>query len=144
MNHVILSGRLTHDPELVHSSSERAICRMRVAVDNGKYDTTYIDVATFDRQAYACAEHLSKGRKVGVSGRLAYSEWRDDEGKRRERYNIVGRVEFLDRPPSQREAEPAEQPPSPAPEPRLQAVPEPEPQREAEPSPVLPQLALAV
>jgi single-strand DNA-binding protein len=143
MNHVILSGRLTRNPELVHSG-ERAICRMRVAVDNGKYDTTYIDVASFDRQAYACAEHLSKGRKVGVSGRLAYSEWRDEDGNRRERYNIVGRVEFLDRPPAQRDPEPAEQPPSPAPKPRLAAVPEPEPQREAEPNPALPQLALAV
>jgi len=143
MNHVILSGRLTRNPELVHSG-ERAICRMRVAVDNGKYDATYIDVATFDRQAYACAEHLSKGRKVGVSGRLAYSEWRDEDGNRRERYNIVGRVEFLDRPPAQRDPEPAQEPPNPAPRPRLAAVPDPEPQREAEPSPALSQLALAV
>jgi single-strand DNA-binding protein len=143
MNHVIFSGNLTRDPELVHSG-ERAICRMRVAVDNGKHDTTYIDVASFDRQAYACAEHLSKGRRVGVSGSLAYSEWRDDEGRRRERYNVIGRVEFLDRPPAQRDPEPAEQPPSPEPKPRLAAVPEPELQREAEPSPTLSQLALAV
>ena len=69
MNHVILSGRLTRDPELDPQQHERAICKMRVAVDNGKYATTYVDVATFDRQAYACAEHLSKGRKVGVSGK---------------------------------------------------------------------------
>jgi single-strand DNA-binding protein len=143
MNHVILSGRLTRNPELVHSG-ERAICKMRVAVDNGKYDTTYIDVVSFDRQAHTCAEYLSKGRKVGVSGSLTYSEWRDDEGRRRERYNVIGRVEFLDRPPAQRDPEPAEESPSPAPKPRLAAVPEPEPQREAEPSPALSQLALAV
>jgi single-strand DNA-binding protein len=141
MNHGILSGRLTRDPELVHSG-ERAICKMRVAVDNGKYDTTYIDVASFDRQAHTCAEYLSKGRKVGVSGSLAYSEWRDDEGRRRERYNVIGRVEFLDRPPAKRDPEPAEEPPSPEPTPRLAAVPE--PQREAVPSPALSQLALAV
>lgn len=142
MNHVILSGRLVRNPELVHHD-ERAICRMRVAVDNGKYDTTYVDVTAFDRQAHACAEYLSKGRKVGVSGKLVYEQWRDAEDKRHEHYGVIGGVEFLDRPPSP-PAEPAEQPPSPAPEPQLATVPEPEPQREAEPISVLPQLALAV
>jgi single-strand DNA-binding protein len=141
MNNVILSGRLTHEPELVHSS-ERAICRMRVAVDNGKYDTTYVDVTSFDRQAYACAEHLSKGRKVGVSGRLAYREWRDDEGNRRERYSVIGRVEFLDRPPSQGQHEPEERPPDPAPKSTLRAVPQIGP--EAGTVSQVPQLALAV
>src|SRR6476619_1546068 len=140
MNHVILSGRLVRNPELVHHD-ERAICRMRIAVNNGEHPTTYVDVTTFDRQAHACAEYLSKGRKVGVTGKLVYEEWRDAEDRRHEHYGVIGSVEFLDRPPAQVSAEPAEQPPSPAPEPRLQAVPEPEPQREAEPSPVLPQLA---
>jgi len=141
MNHVILSGRLTNNPELVHSG-ERAICRMRIAVDNGKYATTYIDVSAFDRQAYACAEHLSKGRKVGVSGRLAYSEWRDDQGHRRERYNVIGRVEFLDRPPDPRGAEIGKRQPSPTPGPVLRAVPQIGPEVGAISQ--VPQLALAV
>jgi single-strand DNA-binding protein len=143
MNHVILTGRLVRNPQLTHSD-ERAICRMRVAVDNGEHPTTYVDVATFDRQAHACAEYLSKGRKVGVAGKLTYSEWRDADDKRHERYSVIGRVEFLDSPPSRPSAEPAEEPPSAAPEPRLAAVPDPDAQREAEPSPALSQLALAV
>ena len=97
MNTVSLTGHLTRDPNLRHVG-DRAICELRIAVDNGRHPTTYIDVTTFDGQAYTCAEYLTKGRKVGVNGRLALSEWRGSDGKTRHRYSVIGRVEFLDRP----------------------------------------------
>jgi single-strand DNA-binding protein len=98
MNTVTMTGRLTKDPELRHVG-DRAICDMRIAVDNGRHPTTYIDVTTFDGQAYTCAEYLVKGRKVGVDGKLALGEWRDAAGKSHQRYSVIGRVEFLDRLP---------------------------------------------
>jgi single-strand DNA-binding protein len=104
MNNVTLTGRLTHEPNLVHRN-DRAICEMRIAGDNPGHEPTFIDVRVFDGQAYACAEFLAKGRLIGVSGRLVYNEWRNGEGKRRERYSVIGRVEFLDRPPRQTEPE---------------------------------------
>jgi len=109
MNNINLTGRLTRDPKLTHAK-DRAICQMRVAVEGDeKYPTTFIDVSTFDGQAYACAEFLHKGRRVGVAGKLTYSEWRDAENKRHERYGVIGRVEFLDSPPArQRPPEPAD------------------------------------
>jgi len=99
MNAINLSGRLTHEPKLIHRG-ERAICEMRLAVDNGRYPTTYIDLRSFDGQAYACAEYLSKGSKVAVSGSLAYDEWRATDDSKRHRYSVIGRVEFLDPPPA--------------------------------------------
>ena len=99
MNSVTISGRLTGEPDLRHTAEERAFCTMRVAVDNGRHPTTYIDAIAFDAQAYTCAEYLVKGRKVGVEGRLALREWRDSEGQTRRRYSVIGRVEFLDPPP---------------------------------------------
>jgi single-stranded DNA-binding protein len=99
MNALTMTGDLTRDPELIHAG-ERPICRLRLAVDNGRHPTTYIDVSTFDEHAFACAEFLHKGRKVGVSGRLALDEWRNASDKRRQRYRVIGRVEFLDRPKS--------------------------------------------
>jgi single-strand DNA-binding protein len=104
MNTVTITGRLTRDPQLKHTTDERPICEMRVAVDNGRHPTTYIDVSAFDGQAYVCAEYLTKGRKVGVDGRLTLSEWRDAGGRNHQRYSVIGRVEFLDRP-SERRAE---------------------------------------
>ena len=103
MNQITLTGRLTHEPNLIHRD-DRAICEMRIAGENAGREPTFIDVRTFDAQAYACAEFLAKGRLVGVSGRLVYDEWRGTDDKKRERYSVIGRVEFLERPP--REAEP--------------------------------------
>lgn len=98
MNSIALSGNLTEDPKLVHKG-ERPICEMRLAVDNGRHPSTYIDVRAFDEQAYACAEFLRKGSKVGVQGRLAYDEWRNAENKKRSSYSVIGSVEFLDPAP---------------------------------------------
>lgn len=98
MNSVTLSGNLTQDPKLVNVDG-RAICEMRLAVDNGRRRTTYIDVRAFEEQAYVCAEFLHKGSKVGVQGRLVYDEWRNAEGQKRSSYSVIGRVEFLDPPP---------------------------------------------
>lgn len=99
MNTVTLTGNLTKDPDLRHAG-DRAICDLRVAVDNGRHPTTYIDVTTFDGQAYTCAEFLVKGRKVGVAGRLAFREWQGSDGRTNRRYSVIGRVEFLDPRPS--------------------------------------------
>ncbi|HEX4306484.1 MAG TPA: single-stranded DNA-binding protein [Solirubrobacterales bacterium] len=100
MNNVTITGHLTDEPKLKHIGDGRALCEMRVAVDNGRHPTTYIDAVAFDGQAYACAEYLAKGRKVGVEGRLALGEWHDAAGRLHQRYSVIGRVEFLGRPPS--------------------------------------------
>lgn len=98
MNSVNLIGNLTRDPELRRTEST-SIANMRIAI-NGKSDSdvTYVDVVAFDKQAEACAKHLTKGRKVGVSGRLSYSEWSAEDGTKRSKHEVIGRVEFLDRP----------------------------------------------
>jgi single-strand DNA-binding protein len=119
MNTVTMTGRLTKDPKLRHAG-DRAICDMRIAVDNGRHPSTYIDVTAFDGQAYTCAEFLSKGRKVGVAGRLALREWEGSDGHTNWRYSVIGRVEFLDRPP-EREPEAVDRP---DPEPAESARPE--------------------
>jgi single-strand DNA-binding protein len=98
MNSVTLSGNLTQDPRLVNID-ERAICEMRLAVDNGRGRTTFINVRAFDEQAYVCAEFLHKGSKIGVQGRLIYDEWRNADGQKRSSYSVIGHVEFLDPAP---------------------------------------------
>jgi single-strand DNA-binding protein len=98
MNSVNLIGRLTRDPELRSMpDGDRAVCDLRIAVDNGQNDPTYVDVATFDKQAEACAAHLSQGRQVAVTGRLIYREWEKD-GEKRSKHSVIGRVEFLAKP----------------------------------------------
>jgi single-strand DNA-binding protein len=96
MNTVNLIGRLTRDPELRSTSGGKPVCAMRIAVNGMRDgDVTYVDVVTFDTQAEACASHLAKGREVGVTGRLSYSEWKAEDGSPHSKHEVIGRVQFL-------------------------------------------------
>ena len=99
MNRYTAIGNLTRDPELHQmGESERQACDMRVAISNGPdRPPTYIDVSTFDGSARACAQYLSKGSKVAIDGRLITREWQADDGTKRSKHSVLGRVEFLDR-----------------------------------------------
>ena len=97
VNSVTLVGNLTSDPVLKQLDDDRKICQLRLAVNDQKDQPMFIDVATFGAQADACARYLTKGRAVAVTGRLVYREW-DDNGTRRSRHHIIGRVQFGGRP----------------------------------------------
>jgi single-strand DNA-binding protein len=94
---ITLVGNLTADPVLKQLNDDRKVCQLRLAVNDVKDQPMFIDVATFGAQADACAKYLTKGRAVAVTGRLVYREW-DDNGTRRSRHHIVGRVQFGGRP----------------------------------------------
>lgn len=100
MNSINLTGRLTREPELRTTQGGDAICKMRLAVDRmGRNNAAgYIDVATFGKQAEACAKVLDQGWLVAVEGRLEYGEWETAEGAKRSGHSVVGHVEFLSAP----------------------------------------------
>jgi single-strand DNA-binding protein len=109
MNNLNLTGRLTKDPELRSLPDGRAVCELRIASDApGDNGALYIDIATFDKQAQACAQYLSKGREIAFSGRLIYREWKTDDGTRRSKHSAIGRVEFLGPKPNGNHAESAD------------------------------------
>ena len=110
MNSVALIGNLTRDPELRYTPSGQRVCELRVAVNGvGDAKPLYLDLATFDAQAEACAKHLVKGRQIGFTGRLVYREWTAEDGTKRSRVSAVGRVEFLGAPPADAGAAPADE-----------------------------------
>jgi single-strand DNA-binding protein len=100
VNVVTLVGNLTADPVIKQLDDERRVCNLRIAVNDQKDQPMFIAVATFGAQADACAKYLTKGRAVAVTGRLVYGEW-DDNGTRRSRHHIVGRVQFGGKPDDQ-------------------------------------------
>jgi single-strand DNA-binding protein len=99
VNSVTLVGNLTADPVLKQLNEDRKVCQLRVAVNDVKdQPPMFIDVATFGAQADACAKYLAKGQAIAVTGRLVYREWEADDGTRRSRHHIVGRVQFGGKP----------------------------------------------
>jgi single-strand DNA-binding protein len=94
-----LVGNLTADPVIKQLDDDRKVCNLRLAVNDQKdQPPMFIDVATFGAQADACAKYLTKGRAIAVTGRLVYREWEADDGTRRSRHRIVGRVQFGGKP----------------------------------------------
>jgi single-strand DNA-binding protein len=117
VNSLNLTGRLTKDPELRSMPDGRPVCELRIACDSpGDNSPLYLDIATFDKQAQACAQYLSKGREIGFTGRLVYREWKADDGSRRSKHSAIGRVEFIGSRPangsqaSGEQQQPVEQP----------------------------------
>jgi single-strand DNA-binding protein len=94
INNVTLVGQLTADPELRELPDGRPVCSLRLAVNDYRdKPPMFIDVTTFGDEAKACAEHLVKGRQVGVVGRLAYREW-EKNGAKRSKHEVIDRIAF--------------------------------------------------
>jgi len=108
MNSVHLIGNLATDVELRDVAEEKKVANFLLAIDRGSRDggADFVWVSAWDRQAELCSEHLEKGNRVAIDGRLKSRTWEQD-GKRRDAVEVVARrVEFLSR--SNRESREAE------------------------------------
>lgn len=100
MNRVLLTGRLTRDPELRTTAAGKAVAQFAVAtheyVGGGKEKSEFHNVVAWDRLAETCGRYLGKGQQVAVEGRLQTRSWDDDAGKRHWRTEIIANhVEML-------------------------------------------------
>ncbi len=114
INRVILIGRLVRDPELRTVASGQVMARFSLAVDRGfpngqgQREADFIEIVVWRALAERVAEHLRRGRLVGIEGRLQIRRYETAAGKRRKAAEVVAdRVRFLDRKPSEGGAEAA-------------------------------------
>jgi len=118
LNSTLLEGTLSRDPELRYTPAGTPICTLIVSsVRTYKLDgerteeVSFIETTTWGKLATVCAEHLTKGRRVRVVGRIKQERWEDAEGESRSKVVIVAEhVEFqprraADRPTGDRERE---------------------------------------
>ena len=105
LNRVTLVGRLTRDPELKHLPSGTPVLEMGVAVNGRQQDDAgnwidkpnFFDVKVFGNQAEMLSQHLSKGRRIGIDGRLDWRSWEAQDGSKRSKVDVVAQtVQFLD------------------------------------------------
>lgn len=106
MNIVILTGNLTRDPEVTHTSKGVAICKMGLAVNERRRnkqtnelieEVHFFDLTAFGKTAENCGEYLKKGRPILVEGKLRLEQWEDkNSGQRRSKVTITANnVQFL-------------------------------------------------
>ena len=105
VNVVVITGNLTRDPELRSLSTGTSVCKLRVAVNSRRKESSsgewvdkanYFDVTVWGAQGENCATYLSKGRPVAVEGRLEWREWEAQDGTKRQAVEIIANsVQFL-------------------------------------------------
>ncbi len=97
-NLVILTGRLTKDPELKHGSSGTAYCKFTLAVNRMKKDdpADFIFCSAFGKTAELIAEYVKKGHQLGVQGRLQQDTYEKDGEKISKTGVTVDKIEFLE------------------------------------------------
>jgi single-strand DNA-binding protein len=109
INRVLLSGRLTHDPERRYAADGTHITNFPIAFNRRYRDrrgnlaeqTGFVTVMTYQRLAEVCGQRLRKGNAVLVEGRLQMREWSGPRGEKRQRLEIRGElVHFLEKLPA--------------------------------------------
>jgi single-strand DNA-binding protein len=111
LNKIILIGRLTRDPELKFTSqNSKPVTNFTLAVDRpfknqkGEYEADFIKIVTWNNLAEICADNLTKGRLVAVSGRLQIRSYDGEDGQRKTIAEVVAEeVRFLDKPKDKEE-----------------------------------------
>jgi len=103
INSVVLTGRLGQDPEVKYTQAGKAVVSLSLAVDSGygdKKKTDWLRLVAWEKLADTIGEHLHKGSRIAVTGRLQVREWTDkDDNKRTATEVVVGSLEFLDPKP---------------------------------------------
>ena len=104
LNHIVIMGRFTRDPELRRTGSGIAVASFTLAVDrdfksgNGKEkEVDFIDCVAWRQTGEFVGKYFTKGRMAVVSGKLQIRSWTDKDGnKRRTAEVIADNVYFAD------------------------------------------------
>jgi single-strand DNA-binding protein len=106
VNKVLLSGRLTRDPELRYTPGGVPVMTFSLALNRRykdqsgewKEEVSFVNVVAWQRQAEVASEYLKKGSAVFVEGRLQSRSWETSEGNKRSTLEVrAERLQFLDK-----------------------------------------------
>jgi len=101
VNNITVLGNITRDLELRFTPSGTAVASFGLAVNrnvqnknSGEWETQvdFFNVTAWYKLAENCAESLSKGDRVLVSGRLSQDSWESKDGQKRSTVKIIANV----------------------------------------------------
>ena len=96
MNKGVIVGRLTRNPELRYTSSNKAVTKITIACNNTKDDTTFLDITIFGKMAETTNEYCQKGDILGIEYIVKNHNWEDNKGNKHYDYTFMAnRVEFI-------------------------------------------------
>ena len=96
MNKGIIVGRLTGNPELRYTISNKAVTKITIACNNAKDDTTFLNITIFGKIAETTNEYCQKGDILGIEYIVKNHNWEDEKGNKHFTHDfIANRVEFI-------------------------------------------------
>ena len=103
MNKVVLIGRVTADPELRYTASDRAFTRFTLAVnrtyknEDGETTADFISCVAWEKRAETIAQYVRKGNRLGIAGKIQTGSYEKEDGSRGYMTDvIVSELEFLE------------------------------------------------
>lgn len=94
LNRVVLIGRMSADPELKMTQSNKPVLSFRIAVNKlvkaGEHpEANWIDCVAWKGTAEFIAKYFNKGSKIAVEGKLNTRSWEDNNGNKRKTVEVV-------------------------------------------------------
>lgn len=91
MNKVILTGRLTKDPELRYTATTNVpVTRLSIAVQNGSdKPALFFNIVAWKNNADYITKYFKKGNKIGIQGRLNNREYQDKDGNNKQITEVI-------------------------------------------------------
>lgn len=96
LNHIVVMGRLTREPELRRTQSGIAVASFTLAVDrdysskdSGERGVDFIDIVAWRSTGEFVQKYFTKGSPAIVSGRLQIRTWEDKDWNKRKTAEIV-------------------------------------------------------
>lgn len=104
MNKIILLGRLTREPDVKVTSSDKTTTTFGLAVDRpfknreGKTEADFINIVTWNKTAEVAGNYLHKGERCLVEGRLQIRSYEGKDGQKHYVTEVVAdRLELIEK-----------------------------------------------
>ena len=104
MNKIILLGRLTKDPEVRYTPSQKVVAGFTLAVDrpfkgeDGNKEADFIPCVVWGKAAELVGNSCQKGHRLLVEGRLQIRNFEGKDGQKRYVAEVIANnVEFIER-----------------------------------------------
>lgn len=100
LNHIVLMGRLTRDPEMRMTQSGKTVTSFSLAVERDfqKDTTDFINIVAWNKTAEFVNSYFTKGQLVAVSGSLQIRSWEDRDGNKRQTAEVIAEHVYFAEP----------------------------------------------
>lgn len=101
-NLVVLTGRLTADPELKTTTNGNSVTTFSIAVDRRyrsgeERQTDFINIVAWRQTAEFITKYFKKGSLIGIEGSIQTRRYQDNNGNNRTAFEVVANnVQFVE------------------------------------------------